>query len=214
MRKQVQVVENIREENGLVTIELRTEIAENNGFRKQVEDLAKRLNLERYVTANYQKTETDAKSDKSETVQEFIEKMQPFCVGEPQANDQETILFLKPEVIKNYEKFSEIREEARKLGATLLAYPRPSFSFPNNLSKAEKVIDSAAVTAFIVDLAALHADRLRDFLHKDISKADVAESIKYLIDQGWSEEKLCKLGFSHASLYRLKKYQSDTETQS
>jgi hypothetical protein len=201
MRKQPQVAE-VKEESGLILIKLKSSISENSPFTRLVEDLAKGLNLERYVKANCQEAESDP-------IQEFTEKMQPFCVGEPQLKDKETILILRPEVVLDYSKFAEIRLEARKLGATLITYPRAGLSIPNRVVQAEKI--DCVTDSFIVDLTALHADRLRDFLHKDISKADVAESIQYLIGHGWIEEKLCGLGFSHTTLYRFRKYQNGSE---
>jgi hypothetical protein len=202
IKKQSQVVESIQEENGSVIIKLRQEVSENSPFTKLVEDLAKSLNLERYVKANYQEVEVDP-------IQKFLEKMRPLCVGEPQVGDKETVLFLKPEVIKDYPKFAEVRLEARKIGATLIIYPRAGLSIPSNLPKAEKATD-LAITAFTVALAALHANRLREFLHRDITKADVAESVRFLLNCGWSEDQLLELGFSHTTLYRFRKYQSGT----
>jgi hypothetical protein len=202
MQKQTQV-ESIQEDNGTVIIKLKSPVSESNPFITLVADLAENLNLKRYIKAEYQKVEANP-------TQKFLEKMQPYCVGEPQKRESDTLIFLKPGIVNDYPKFREIRLEALKVGAVIITHPRPCFSVPNTLPQGIKVKDSA-ITAFNIDVAALHADRLKEFLHKDISKADVAESINFLLDSGWTEEKLCELGFSHTTLYRFRKFQGKNE---
>jgi hypothetical protein len=202
MRKQPQVAD-IKEEEGSVVITLKDPLQEFGPFIKQVADLAENLSLNRYIKAEYKKVEVNP-------TQKFLDKMQPYCVGEPQKRESDTLIFLKPGIVNDYDLFREIRLEALKVGATVLTHPRPGLSIPNTLSQGVTVKDSA-IAAFKIDVASLHADRLKAYYHKDTTQADAAESIKFLLDCGWSENSLCDLGVSRATFYRRKKISAETE---
>jgi hypothetical protein len=62
-----------------------------------------------------------------------------------------------------------------------------------------------------IDLVAFHADRLETFFHKDITQQDVATSIEFLIDQGWTEKCFKEIGVSHATFHRYHVRQKDAE---
>jgi hypothetical protein len=197
MRKQPQVAEP-KEKSGSLIINLKEPLSENDPFIQQVEGLAKKLGLEPYITTSTRKAETNR-----DPIQAFIEKIKPFCVGEPNVTEKETIVFLKPEIVNDYETFRELRLEALKVGAALIAYPHPGFSVPRNAAKAKEVLN--AVESFKVNVAALHACRLKEYYHPDISAADATESTKYLLDLGWTENEFDDLGVSRPTFYRLKK---------
>jgi hypothetical protein len=202
LREQPQI-ETIQEDNGSVIIKLKSPVSESSAFITIIEELTERLNLRHYVRASYREIEVVP-------LQKFLEKMQPYCIGDPQKRETDTLIFLKPGIVTNYPKFREIRLEALKAGAVIITHPHPCLSVPNTLPQGVKVKDSA-ITAFNIDVASLHADRLRDYYHKNMTKTDAAESIKYLLGCGWTETQLYDLGVSRPTFYRLKKVSAETQ---
>jgi hypothetical protein len=206
MQKQTQV-ESVQEENekGSVIIKLKQDAIIDNAimepFSKLVKDLARKLRLERYLSTKKQKIDQETQN---RMAQEFLTNMpRRFVIGEPKVSDREIIVHFKPE-IGFYHEWDEASHEARKVGAKLLINPSFGFSIPTT----ERIIP---IGAYIIDVCALHANRLRKYLRKDISKTDVAVSINFLLESGWTEGELCDLGFSHTSLHRYRKYQGENK---
>jgi hypothetical protein len=57
---------------------------------------------------------------------------------------------------------------------------------------------------FHIDLAGIHAQRLKDFFHKDINQKDAENSILFLKNLGLTEKEFLDLGVSRATFYRFK----------
>jgi hypothetical protein len=55
---------------------------------------------------------------------------------------------------------------------------------------------------YVVDTVALHSDRVKAFFHVDTTKDDVAQSLSFLLKNGWSEKDFqSKIGINRTTLF-------------
>lgn len=145
-----------------------------------------------------------------DNLQRFLESLQKTeeikkAIEKPQVTNEGVLVitvkretYLDPEKFKTFLcAFNVIREECgfnngvKMLGRNVIKANPPSF-------------DVFALT-FQVDLASLHKERLYQYFNPSIDKERLSESITFLLEHGWSEEKLRKeVNCSVASLYQYK----------
>jgi hypothetical protein len=197
VQKQTQLVESSEETGGFLTIKFKQLLSENETIA--IMDLLKKLQLEPYVEVQH---EERIEENSDEAINDFLEKMAPYVAGEPKLNKQELIVTLKLEAVASPSTYKSIMTKAAKIGAKPLMTPKPGFSIP-------PIKKLTGIAGLHVDLSRLHADRIRDFFHPDISKDDAAESIKYLVSLGWDEKSFRELGVPRSSFFHLRKKAED-----
>jgi hypothetical protein len=122
-------------------------------------------------------------------LQEFMGQLQEYCEQPIKEADGLTCRLRKatyedPETFREFLNF--IREHRTQF---------PNYNVEFNIKN------------LTVDLgeAFFHANRLAEFFKKPIAQKDVLESMKYLLELGWTEENFASLGVSHTSFFRYQK---------
>jgi hypothetical protein len=197
VQKRTQIVKSVQEETGFLTIKFTQLLAENE--ISVIVGLLKKHQVEEYVSIQH---EERVQENRDEEVEEFLQKMESYLIGEPKVTSQEVVVILKLEAFASPSTYKSIMTEATKIGAQPLMTPKPGFSIP-------PIRKLKGIAGLHVDLSRLHADRVRDFFHPDISKDDVAESIKYLVSLGWDEKSFRELGVPRSSFFQLRKKAED-----
>jgi hypothetical protein len=113
--------------------------------------------------------------------------------------DGKIVILLKKGAIFDPDKIALIFSTARKLDVQRFIR---LVNVPTETRLEDVMLPSPA--AFSLDIASLHADRLKEFFHRDIDKNDIGESIKYLQCLGWGEKDFQELGVSRASFFRYR----------
>jgi hypothetical protein len=121
-----------------------------------------------------------------ETLQELLGELQVFC-DPPTEKDGVITLKMKRETCatsNGYRKFLAFIASRRKL-----------------LTKDIKFKEEKNYITF--DLVSFHAERLRAFFPK-VNQEAVIESMKYLLELGWTEKNFAQVGINHSRFFRYK----------
>jgi hypothetical protein len=125
------------------------------------------------------------------------------------------ILRVKQDVMSDPDQAIPFIQLVNRLKQNLRLDPYVKFTMKTKqVQDGENVSDNFAGEAveYQIDLIGLHAEGLRNFFQKDITKVDAVESIAYLASHGWSEDQLQKeFSVSKATLYRYQAEKKATE---
>ncbi len=142
----------------------------------------------------------------------FLSEMQPYV--EPITEKEgKIILTLKQEVLSNPDKYLAFTKFFNPLKKKLrLEYylEQKFITKPCRLPGLNYDLDTVDLVQFHIDTTALHVDRLKDFFQQGTSKAEVTESIGFLLKNGWTEKEFqSEIGRGRSTFFR---YLPKTET--
>jgi hypothetical protein len=212
LHAQSEMVESISESNGKIIIKLKYE-------RFPVLEKAKLLHLDEYVTrvftgpypgkttmyssAQYNINRVAiAAGNLTANMKTFLSDVQKRPeVERISKSEKEIIIVVKEGVMSDPEKAGPflrfLHSEEEKLNL------KPYIKFvPTNPH--ESAITKYSRIEYQIDLEAIHANRLREFFHKDTTQKDACDSIYFLTTRGWSQEQFNDLGVSRATFFRYR----------
>lgn len=119
--------------------------------------------------------------------------------------DGKLILKMKPSVLATPDSYKEFLQTVNPLKKKLrLEYyieHKSSLKPAEVVNETNKAFPFISVIEFYIDVAALHADRLKDYFQNGTSKEDITESINLLLQMGWTENDFQKIGIPHTAYF-------------
>ena len=223
VQSQTDIVESITETNGTLVVKAHKEDGNGSGklfdFVSVLTSLDNRLGLNRYSQLRHTdpckiriisylggqyRLDTNAirASKLDHNLKLFLKALKKRLEVESVSKDAGIItITIKPEVVcapKKAIPFMEfVTSKAKDL--SLSEYLKFKLTNPHQLE-----VTSYSGLEYHIDMAALHADRLRVFFRKVMDHTDVTNSVDYLQKLGWHEKQFSDLGVSRATFYRYK----------
>jgi len=129
-----------------------------------------------------------------------------------------TIITLKYDVIRSFESHKAFFQFFNALKKKLKLEPYIEQKYiikPTRVPGIDYALPLCQRIEFHVDTIALHTDRLRGFFQYGVTKSDVAESMSFLLQNGWTEKEFqSEIGLSRSSYFRYLPKNVDGNAQS
>ena len=135
----------------------------------------------------------------------FLIEMQSYIETTTEKNGK-IILTLNQTVLANPDNYSAFLKFFNPLIKELkLEYyiEQKYVTKPSHLPKPNHDFETVDLIEFHIDTMALHIDRLKDYFQQDTTKADIAQSLRFAMKNGWTEKEFqSEIGLSRSTFFR------------
>jgi hypothetical protein len=138
-------------------------------------------------------------------LQTFLTEIQSYIETVTEQNGK-IILTLKQEILANpdsYRAFITLFNPLKRRLRLEYYIEQKFVTKPYRLPWTNYDYETVDLIEFHIDILSIHIDRLKDYFQQGTSKADVAESIGFIMKNGWSEREFqSEIGLSRSTFFR------------